>query len=388
MGNWANWIAPALAALMFVSSATRATATDALASSQRIDQLVRELGSGSFAAREKATRELTDLGIVTREALAAAANDRDAEVRVRARAILATVAETDFRRRLEAFAADYDGRQKQSLPGWETFSARFGSSRLVRELFVEMQRAEPELLDALAKGGKPASELLELRCRTLMQQASTQPNREGLISVGTLASMLFVGSADNVSVDDQTGIQCCNWVYQGAFAVSTRSGVRSPTLKKLLGMWIVKDNGGSATFQNLMLAAAFELKPEGLMVAYKALAKETLPSAVRQYAILSVGRFGNKEHLPMIEKFLADSTNCNVLQANNPPRQIEIQVRDVALAVLVHLTGQKLPEYGFAQVQPNPQTLFQVGTLAFNDPARRDAALKKWGQWRTEHPDP
>jgi hypothetical protein len=155
-----------------------------------------------------------------------------------------------------------------------------------------------------------------------------------------------------------------------------------------LGTWIVKDGGAAATYQNLMLAASFELKSEGLAVATKALANETGPAPIRQYAILSLGRFGGKEHLPMIEKCLQDTTNSNVMQANNPPHQIEIQIRDVALAVLVHLTGQHLRDYGYLQVQPHPLTLFQVGSLAFNDAARREAALKKWSQWRAEHPQP
>src|SRR5262245_11407795 len=80
--------------------------------------LVRDLGSEEFATREKATRRLLELGIATRDALLAAAADADAEVRARARAILATVSESDFRDRLEAFSADFDGRQKQTLPAW------------------------------------------------------------------------------------------------------------------------------------------------------------------------------------------------------------------------------------------------------------------------------
>jgi hypothetical protein len=386
MECWRRGLGTGLAVLALTSGV--ASATDSRPSSDRIGQLVRELGSGSFAERERATRELTDLGIATREALAAAADSADAEVRVRARAILAIVSDSDFRNRLEAFASDYDGRQQQTLPGWEQFSARFGPSRVVRELFVEMQRAEPELLEAAAKGNKPASDMLELRCHALGQQLMANPNREGLISLGTVASLLFIGSTDGVDVDEQTAMQLYGWIYQPVFQRNTRGGTWSSLLKKLLGTWIVKDGGTAATFQNLMLAASFDLKSEGLAVAAKALANEAGPSPVRQYAILSIGRFGGKEQLPMIEKCLQDTTNCNVLQANNPPRQVEIQIRDVALAVLVHLTGQHLRDYGYQQAQPNPQTLFQVGTLGFNDPARREAALKKWSQWRAEHPDP
>src|SRR6266702_7953238 len=129
MGSWASTLGPGLAAALLVFSSQQSLATDVRPSEDRIAGLVRDLGAGSFIVRQRATRELTDLGIVARDALQAACHDPDAEVRVRARTILATVSESDFRIRLEAFAADYDGRQKVTLPGWEVFEASFGPSR-------------------------------------------------------------------------------------------------------------------------------------------------------------------------------------------------------------------------------------------------------------------
>ena len=51
-----------------------------------------------------------------------------------------------------------------------------------------------------------------------------------------------------------------------------------------------------------------------------------------------------------------------------------------------HFLKQNLREYGYQSAQPNATTLFQVATLIFNEPARREEALKKWAQWRAEHP--
>src|SRR5262249_62338463 len=97
--------------------------------------------------------------------------------------------EPALRDRLGAFSADFDGRQKQTLPAWNEFSAQFGSSRLTRQLFVEMQRAEPELLEALSKGTKSGSEALAERTGQIIEA-----QRESALSIGTVASLLFVGS--------------------------------------------------------------------------------------------------------------------------------------------------------------------------------------------------
>jgi HEAT repeat protein len=362
------------------------SAAVATASIEQIAQLVSQLGSASFAERERATRRLVELGVAGRAALVEACMSADAEVRVRARAVLAAVSEADFRDRLEAFLSDYDGTRKQTLPGWEQFVSMFGSGRQARQIFVEMQRAEPELMEAFSKDAKTASKAVVARSQSISQQAMQSP-REGLISMGTVASMLLVGGSQDVSIDEQLGVQVYAWmIYQPVFQKNAASGVWSPMLKKLLGRWVVKDASPTATVQNLLFAAAYELKSEALVLATRVLSDEHNHSNTRQYAILIAGRFGGKDELPMIERLLSDKTSCGTFQANNPPRQVDLQIRDIALAVAVHLTGQNIRDYGFQSAQPNATTLFQVATLIFNDPARREEALKKWGHWRAEHP--
>ncbi len=75
------------------------------------------------------------------------------------------------------------------------------------------------------------------------------------------------------------------------------------------------------------------------------------------------------------------------MQANSPPRQVELQIRDVALSVLVRLTAQNLREYGPNANQPNANASFGVPTLIFPNAAQRETTLKKWAEWRAQHPD-
>ncbi len=380
----------AMACLALVLFAAAALASDSKAPAERIGELIRDLGSDEFAVRERATRELLGLGITARNWLEQAVNDTDAEVRARARGILAAVSESDFRDRLEAFAADYDGRQKQTLPGWERFSSAFGANRMSRQLFVEMQRAEPELLLAFSRGGKAASDMLDERSRAILQEMMTVQTRERPTSLGTVASLLLVGSAEEVTLDEQLTMQLFSWlIYQSPFQRSATSGPWSPLLRKLIGAWVSKPTSPPATVQNLTIAVAFDLRPEALSVATRALAHETDPPPMRQIPLFAIGKFGGKEHVRLVEKLLGDKGVCGTLQANGPqgPRPVELQLRDVALSVLVRLTGQSLRDYGSAQPQANVNTSFGVPTLIFSDPAQRETALKKWSQWRAEHPD-
>jgi hypothetical protein len=57
-------------------------------SKEKIDKLIEQMGSGNFTEREKATKELSDIGVPALEALRKAAKSDDAEVRKRAEELL------------------------------------------------------------------------------------------------------------------------------------------------------------------------------------------------------------------------------------------------------------------------------------------------------------
>ena len=378
---WRNRVVFGLWAAALLVLPQRLAAAGETASPEKIAALVRDLGSDKFINREKASRELIGLGIVTRDALLQAATGADAEVRIRARAILAEVRESDFESRLEAFSADYDGSHHRTLPAWDQFSAQFGASRLSRQLFVEMQRYEPDLLESLSKGAKPASEALAERAQTIFDG-----QRESLMSLGTLASMLFVGSTDGVTVDEQAAANLFPYLVQATHQRSSKSPLWPGVLKKLVARWITKDATPTTLHTNLVFAAQLEMKQEALSLATRVLTAASDTNS-RQVAILTVGRFGDRSHRAVLEKMLDDSTVCAVVPVEQPPHQFELQIRDLALAIVLLLTDQDLRQYGYLTTQPFGASILQVGSLNFADAAAREAALKKYAAWRAEHPE-
>jgi hypothetical protein len=359
-----------------------AAAAEQIETAEQIERLVADLGSGQFAAREQASRQLVNLGIAAQPALERAVQSGDAEVRLRARDILTTVVAADFSQRLEAFAAEADGQEGHSLPGWEQFSAQYGNSRPARQLFVEMQRCEPGLLEALGESSAAATVAINDRTREIIDG-----ERQSLEKLGTLASLLFVGAAQGVEADEDGCLHVYPFVVQSTYHRHNRSGLWPGLLKKMVGQWIAKDTTPAMTNQNLTLAAQLELKPETLTIATRVLASsDSLPGS-KQISILMIGRFGDRHDLGLIEKLLSDETSCGKVQVDDPPRQVDLQMRDIALAAMLHMTGQNLHEYGYHFVQEFAPTVFQVGTLGFSDDEARAAALNKWSAWRAEHPD-
>ena len=69
-----------------------------------------------------------------------------------------------------------------------------------------------------------------------------------------------------------------------------------------------------------------------------------------------------------------------------PGKTSEVQIRDIALGFVLHLAGQSLNDYGFAQPQKQGHWVYLPGTLRFNETTARDAALKKWTAWAAANP--
>src|SRR5262245_37361072 len=87
----------------------------------RAAELVRELGHPSFRVRERASRQLVDLGRAAYPALAAGMDDASAEVRRRCQLLLPVVFDLEVKYRLDDFLTNYDPQKDHGLPGWARF---------------------------------------------------------------------------------------------------------------------------------------------------------------------------------------------------------------------------------------------------------------------------
>lgn len=355
---------------------------------EHVDKLIRELGDASFAVRRRATRELTEIGVPAKEALLAARDHADPEVRRRVREILATVLEIDFQLRLEAFVTDSNSGEGHGLPGWERFRKFVGDEPIARRLFAEMQRSERALLDADATSPAVASELLDLRCQQIqedLQEADAGLQQE--VSLGSLAALWFVAADADVQVPEQVGSYIHAFSLQTTVQRALGSSEYSPLVRSLLGEWIKRPlfDDPATMHRNLILALRYDLK-HGIDLARTILRTATMPTSVRACAVLTLARLGGKERLAEVESLLGDETVCDL--QNEQPRGatgLQTQVRDIALAALIHLTDQDVQDYGFEHAQDDRLTWFKTSSLGFTDSIQRQAALQKWRAWSQTH---
>ena len=338
-----------------------------------IDALIEQLGADTFVERETATERLVEMGLAARPALQQAAKGSDRETRQRAEQIVVLIEELDFERRLAAFAAGEDENEDYDLPGWSRYREVAGADASARELFVEMQKSESETLRAIDRGAKAATEMLELRARQLQPQIQ-------FATVGSATALLLLAADEQVGVSPQASSIIYSLCHQPAFKGAIYSGRLKGVTRRLLGCWIARGEDATA-YQGLNLAMTYDI-PEGLVPAEKLLQAGGQQPHVLQFGILTIAKLGDERHLEVLETLLHDKTLVSRPRINN--MVYEAQLRDVALAALVHLTKQDHKDFGFDRLQSHPTLVFNTSTLGFADEKQREAAQQKWREYREE----
>ena len=371
------------------NGSTSATIDTVDATVEQIDKWISELSHDEYTVRQSAASQLLEAGMSARGSLQAVVEGPDPETRAAARRLLALIDQSEFHRRLEAFAADTDGRRGLTLPGWEQYRERVGGDPVARALFVEMQRQEGPLLAAVfGAGARPPDQLWEDRLLRLVQWPAAVGDRGAVPPLGRCAAVLFLGTAAETAVSDRGAMLVENMIQRPPIREALAGAGANDAVRRLVSDWIIDcpNKNELILARRLNLASTIDLRealPLALAVAGGDPKYAGVPPSTRAIAVLLVGQFGGREHVGQLEPLLQDTTVCMMVQAQLPGRPAaNVQIRDVALVVMLHLSGQRPADYGYVHARLQPQRMFQLQTLHRENDEQRIAAVAKWHTWR------
>lgn len=347
--------------------------------SQRISILIEQLGADDFAQREAAGEELVEVGLIAYRQVEESVKSPDPEIRYRAAKILTELLDADFERRLRVFVSGNDEGERFPVPGWKQFEKLFGDTKEWREFFVELQKGDREMFQAIEAGPKATQDLLGRRLDQF--QMEQRFGRQQTIQLAPAVAMLVAGSIEGVQENQNAAhANLLNSIcYQQSVRDALTNGPSKDQVRSVLGNWI-KSCEERAGYQAIMLAMQYDLK-EGLVPAEKILNNEgTRQPYMSQFALLAVAKFGDVSYIPAVEKLLSDKGICNRMQVNKVMK--DTQVRDVALLTLAHLTKQDKKAFGFDRLQEAQPYMYNLGTMGIDGDAKRDEAFKKWEEVR------
>lgn len=363
----------------------------------QIDRWIEQLGDDSFSVRKAAAESLLNAGPAARERLQSIAVGPDPELRSAARRIVSLIETTDFRRRLDAFAADVDGKAGLSLPGWELYRDEVGDDAKARALFIEMQRHEAPLLAAMFGERSAARDAAwEERLVQLVQSQLNGTGQNALPPLASCATMLLVGSEPKREISDRVAMMQVTLVSRPPILETMQNGTHRDALRRLVAAWIVHcpNNSEMSLRSRVGFIGQYDLAealPLAISVATAEPDYRQASPITRMAALLVIGQVGKREHVDRLERLLDDQTVCFsaaiVNQSTGAAGSVDVQIRDVALVVLLRLTEQNASLYGYRGVQARFEQSLNPLQLAPPTVAQRDVAIAKWRKWREAQRD-
>ncbi len=360
------------------------------------EQFVEQLGAAEFAQRRQAVRRLLQLGTAARPALQAGMKHDDLEIRLESHRILVQVMQNEFDTRITAFLNGTSESVAAELPGWRLFCENVSSDRNARELYAEMLRAESDLLFALERRDKTAGQLCANRVQALISSTVMINGRRETIPAATLATVLFVGShLQDPAMRSMPVNLLTSRIYSILCFPATQQSMCQEThailLQQLLGGWIRTICASSETYNHvyaLQLVLKYDLQELGPPLARKVLRDAHVATSAVPFAAIVLARFGRPDDAELL---LPHLKNEEVFHTWSNPQlkkePIRIQVRDVVLAVLIHVSGEDPHSFGFKLLEPFPETLYRIWTFGFLEDSQREEALAKWRSRTTRTSD-
>ncbi len=359
------------------------------ATPDEISRWIDELGHNAFTVRQAAATRLLSAGMSAREPLLAIVDGPDPETRAAARRLVSLIDKSEFHRRLDAFAADTDGRQRLTLPGWEQYKKLVGDDPAARALFVDMQRQEGALLSAMFGASKQApGDLLESRLARLIQWQNLGGNRTASPPLGSSAAVLFLGSVAEIEVSDSAAGQIEALLQRPPILEALRPANRQDAVRRLAVGWLLHcPSKNEEILRGRMATISSAGLEEALPLALTVVDSEPPFKRVQPYtrglAALLVGQLGRPEHIARLEPLLEDASNCFTIQGQLPGQAgVSVQVRDAALVALLQITAQRPADYGYVGAREQPPKTYVIQTLFRDNDQQRTEAIAKWRQWR------
>jgi hypothetical protein len=321
----------------------------------------------------------------------------DAEVRMRCELLLPRVEAADHVARVAVFVADVDGKFRHEVAGWEPFRKAVGDDRDARRLFARIATSAVtrDVLVATRRPGPALQSLAEERWARLYADANP-PQVEGVPAVAgrppnlsEVAALLLADIASPVT-DDGFGT---GWIptlflsQESPLAEAAHGrGPDGPAFRRLVVAWLDTKSGTVGLQHATQIATALQL-PAAVRAKYhaKSLGQKGLDAYTKVASIGVLAASGDRTYLAALERLRNDNDELPIGLPDGA--SYSCRVGDMALAAMIHLSGQSLTDYGYTSAPGGPIDFNRVDACRFapdrkgTTEEKRERAATKWDEW-------
>ena len=187
-----------------------------------------------------------------------------------------------------------------------------------------------------------------------------------------ITALLFAESLARTTPDLRTLYSITTLIRTSGFVEAARAtDGKGKAYRAVAVAWLNSRRDAREMYYAMTVATTLNLGDEACGLAGRLL---TAPGAIASYrgrGATHLAQHGNKSHLPLLEKILTDKfvmytiRLSTVKNGRSELKTYGVEVRDVALAVSILLTGQKLEDYGFLDRYGREPVVHQLVVLVY-----------------------
>jgi hypothetical protein len=279
-------------------------------STESIRAWVEQLASGEFERRDQATSQLSRLGAEHLPILKAELDQAtDPEVRVRLSGVIAKLKYERQQRVVRAFLRDPDMSNYHELEGWKSFSAISGANRSAKRLFLQLYERHPTLVEKELESGARAIEAARHVSRRIQEDEIHRG--EGDRTDG-LALLYCLCAADTLG-DNQLATMSLRTFLRSPYNQLFRDPQAKKPMEVMVERWALSLEGGAD------LTSAILIMTESELSTVRSVARKMLENQEEEdqaepdellIALQMLFRYGTKEDLPVLERWLDNTEVC------------------------------------------------------------------------------
>jgi len=326
---------------------------------KQMNELVEQFSSDQFAVREAASEKMTEIfdDSMLPQMQAIAKTLSDPEARVRLNAIIAKVKYERLQTQIRSFIRARDPKETSGFDGWKSFSKYAGESRSAKQLFLKLLDRYPELVETELSTKESAVEKTKTIASVIGQFLSQNQPYEQEDAI----ALLYCINASEELYDKRLERISLFTFRVAPFSLLLNEVRFRKSIEPMMTAWASRVE--DSRLECLLIFLEKEL-PNARALALGIL---NSPSALENedaflIAMQTMYRFGLKEDLPAIEKWLDDKSVCYMSQFS----PYSVQRRDVALIASMRIGGED-PRKIFPQFASHPLRGFNQESIAGPD---------------------
>lgn len=351
---------------------------------------VNQLADDSFHAREQAQRRLVESHDTARvtAALHAVKDHPLLEVRAAARRLLDEIALREFDANLARLNSGIAKTETVDLPGWKHFSSIAGDDVHSRKLFSRIALRHYDLLELIDEWCQQQS------VRNLTLSSARHPSRSSdavlafldpyQLSTGdtNLWALLFCIDSPGVNHGmPNLSTRVCSVLSHSALGpkVVAKRGAGSTgdalVLHRMVDHWLASHPNVGTSRDRLLIAMRYQCTKHANAICDSTL-NDTMGSPAEHVTAMLCAAVLQRQDLEVqLLARMNDARTAHVWQLiASRKTKIRTEVRDVALALLLHHRGIDPRQVGFEELQADPLLVFRDHSLGFSDDVSRTKA--------------